>query len=188
MTNRALSGCVRGRRSHGMCPVRARVTPGHRGPLQARWLALGPPGISAASRSQGSVYPQEQLRQAEEPLGATGAWADGLTGVCCLQCPHGRCLSQAATPRLAGAQAGSPQTLNGLQQDAKRVPQRPRGVGWGSSGHGEQDVLQNHHGEQDVLQNQPGAVRGAWRPEVQAVEVPGEGEAAEVAVYLRGAI
>lgn len=52
------------------------------------------------------------------------------------------------------------------------------GAGWGSSG----------HGEQDVLQNQPGAAWGAWRPEVQAVEAPGEGEAAEVAVYLRGAI
>lgn len=123
MTNRVLSGCVRGGRSHGMCPVRAHLTPGRPRPLQARWLALGPPRILAASRSQGSVCPQDQLsrfpasqlRQAEEALGATGAWADGLTGVCCLECPHGRCRSQAATPRLAGAQAGSPQRLNGHQ-------------------------------------------------------------------------
>lgn len=84
--------------------------PGPEGPSRQEDWPEGPRHVGHV-RSQGSVCPRDklsrlpasQLRQAQKPLGATSTWVDGLTGSCRLKRHHGRCPSQAATPRLAGA-------------------------------------------------------------------------------------
>lgn len=111
-----------------------------------------------------SPAPASQLRQAEEPLRATGAGADGLVGVCCLQ-RHRR--------RQAG---GSPRTLHGHPRDAKRVPRRP-GLG------GACPALANRTCSRSSGRRvgQPGRTP----PGGAGSEAAGEGKATEAAFYLR---
>lgn len=107
------------------------------GSLQARCLAHG---MSALSCSQGSVcprdklsqFPASQLRQAEKPLGAISIWADGLIGFCCLECHHGCCPSQAATPGWQGHELAIHKHLMGTNEMPSACHRGPAGVGVGA--------------------------------------------------------
>lgn len=133
------------------------------------------PGLKCVPKTIAAGSPHLSSGRQGSPSEPQAPGGRASQGSCCLERHQGRCPSQAATPRLPGARAGYPQTLNGHPQDAKHTPQRPRGLLW---------PWQTGHAPKTA-----GRCGAAWPGAARDCRQrrPGGGEATE-GRYLRGAI